>query len=276
MALTRIGTVSYLNTKPLVYGLQQQAYDCVVTFDLPSRLADQLASGLLDVALIPSIEAVMTPSYTIVSDACISSRGPVWSVKLLSRVAMPEIRSLALDEGSRTSAALARIILGQQFGCFPVCSSLGINHDWLAVATDAVLIIGDRAMKPLVTNLAEGDSNPFVYEWDLGKVWNDWTGYPFVFAVWAARDGVDFDRLDSILSACRNNGVAELASICQEQASQYDLTYQACHRYLSENLHFVLGTEEKFGLDLFFRYASQQSIIDHDLKLIFHDCPTAG
>ena len=101
----RIGAVSYLNTKPLVYRLDEFAPDAEVTFDLPSRLADDLASGQLDVALIPSIEYFQQPSYSIISDACIACRGPVLSVKLLTRVPFAEITTLALDEGSRTSIA---------------------------------------------------------------------------------------------------------------------------------------------------------------------------
>lgn len=276
MSHFRIGAVSYLNTKPLVYDIQHYSDDCRVTYDLPSRLADQLESGQLDVALIPSIEAVMNPAYTVVSDACIACRGPVWSVKLLSRVPMREIRRLALDEGSRTSAALAKIVMGKRFGCFPECVSLAINEDWRQVRTDAVLIIGDRAMKSLVSGANDRDPNWFSYEWDLGEVWSDWMNCPFVFAVWACREGADLDRLDFILARCRDNGVANLADICQSQAPKYDLTYKACYRYLAENLHFYLGTNEKFGLDLFFQFASELSLIPQDLKLQFHDCQTAG
>src|ERR687891_1633128 len=99
----RIGAVSYLNTKPLVYGLAELAPQHELAFDLPSRLADDLAAGKLDVALIPSIEFFAHDSYTIVSDACIACRGPVMSVKLFSRVPLEQIGTLALDEGSRTS-----------------------------------------------------------------------------------------------------------------------------------------------------------------------------
>ena len=99
----RIGAVNYLNTKPLVCGLEQLAPQAEIVFDLPSRLADGLAAGQLDVALIPSVEIFQNPTYTLVSDACIACRGPVLSVKLFSRVPPAEIRTLALDEGSRTS-----------------------------------------------------------------------------------------------------------------------------------------------------------------------------
>src|SRR5689334_10050564 len=107
----KVGAVSYLNTKPLVYGLPAETDDFELVFDLPSRLADRLSRGELDVALIPSIEFFQNPAYTIVSDACIGCRGPVFSVKLFSRVPVSEIKTLALDEGSRTSVALVQILL---------------------------------------------------------------------------------------------------------------------------------------------------------------------
>src|SRR5438046_2203530 len=95
----RVGAVNYLNTKPLIYGLERIAPQAELVLDLPSRLADRLAAGRLDVALIPSIEFFHDPSYTIVSNACIACRGPVLSVKLYSRKPIEAIRTLALDEG---------------------------------------------------------------------------------------------------------------------------------------------------------------------------------
>ncbi|MFP6649503.1 MAG: MqnA/MqnD/SBP family protein, partial [Pirellulaceae bacterium] len=105
MASLRIGAVSYLNTKPLVFGLEKMLPTAELVFDLPSRLADDLAAGQLDIALIPTVEYFQDPSYRVVSDACIACRGPVLSVSLLSRCPIEEIRTLALDEGSRTSVA---------------------------------------------------------------------------------------------------------------------------------------------------------------------------
>src|SRR5881409_2541171 len=107
----RIGAVNYLNTKPLIYDLETLAPDAELLLDVPSRLADLLAEGRLDVALIPVIEYFRAGTYTIVPDIAIASRGPVLSVTLFSKAPWPEIRSVALDEGSRTSSALARIVL---------------------------------------------------------------------------------------------------------------------------------------------------------------------
>src|SRR5262245_53829863 len=107
----RVGAVNYLNTKPLIWNLAVASTTIDLRLDVPSRLADQLAAGELDVALIPVIEYFRGVNYSIIPNIAIASRGPVLSVTLFSRVNWQEIRSVALDEGSRTSSALTRILL---------------------------------------------------------------------------------------------------------------------------------------------------------------------
>ena len=247
----RIGAVSYLNTKPLVYGLAELAPQHELVFDLPSRLADQLAAGTLDVALIPSIEFLQNPDYTIVSDACIGCRGPVLSVKLLSRVPMPQIRTLALDEGSRASVALARILLQERFGIDPDRVPLPIDARYEESAADAVLVIGDRAIHP-----ARGN---WVAQWDLGDQWNRWSELPFVFAMWVANVGQAsrLPELAAALSAARNAGVANLDKIARDEAGVVGLSYDQTLTYLRDNLHFYLGPGERAGLKLFYEHASK-------------------
>ena len=263
----RIGAVSYLNTKPLVAGLEAISDRYELVFDLPSRLADRLASGELDVALIPSVEATLNPNYRIVSDACIGCRGPVWSVKLVSKVPAGEIKTLALDEGSRTSRALTKVILAHKFNCRPELSNLSMQSDWRESSTDAVLIIGDRAM-----NL---DASHFVHQWDLGEVWNQWTGLPFVFAMWVAREEDELDFLAGLLSQARDRGTSQLAQLVDANYGKYNLTREQCDDYLKNRLHFSLGVDEKKALKLFFEYASQLSLIPENTELEFHDCQTA-
>ena len=142
----RIGAVNYLNSKPLVYGLPSLAPEARITYDLPSRLADSLAAGRLDVALIPSVEFFRAPGHQIVSDACVACRGSVLSVKVLFRVPPPSVRRLALDEGSRTSAALTQILLAETCGVRPELEPLPIGCGPETTDADAVLLIGDRAI----------------------------------------------------------------------------------------------------------------------------------
>ena len=263
MTRPKIGAVSYLNTKPLVAGLDPRASDYELIFDLPSRLADQLAQGDLDVALIPVIEAAAKPEYTIVSDACIACHGPVWSVKLFSRVPIGEIKTLALDEGSRTSRALTRIYLANKYGLKPDCKLLPIDQDWTQSECDAALVIGDRAMK---TEAVE-----FPISLDLGTAWSEWTGRPFVFAVWAARAGTDLEHVGALLSEARDNGLRRLAEIASDQAKHYDLSQQDCLRYLEQNIHYYLGDQEKQGMDLYFQHAAKLSLIAEHAQLRFHE-----
>jgi len=244
----RIGAVSYLNTKPLVYGLAALAPRAEVVYDLPSRLADELAVGKLDVALIPSVEYFQNPDYAIISDACIGCRGPVLSVKLLSRVPMDKIRALALDEGSRTSVALVRILLRERYGLSPRLLPFPLGVAAERVDADAVLMIGDRAMHPPAG---------FVEEWDLGDQWCRWAELPFVFAMWVARKELlpELAKIEIALSRTRDEGVAHLDEIAERECASMGLTYEQCLSYLRDNLHFFLGSRERRGLELFREHA---------------------
>ena len=266
MERIRIGAVSYLNTKPLVYGLERLAPQIELVYDLPSRLADDLASGDLDIALIPSIEIFKDSSYTIVSDACIGCRGPVLSVKLLARVPFPEIKTLALDEGSRTSIALARILLDQKFGLQPMLESLPIGKSVSDSNSDAVLLIGDRAIHP--------PEDRFVAKWDLGDQWCRWSELPFVFAMWTARAGIDLAGIEEALSAARDDGIAHLDDIARIEAPIVGLSQPECLAYLRDNLYFHLGQRERQGLQLFLRLAAELGLAPKDSELKFHDCET--
>lgn len=242
--MTRVGAVSYLNTKPLIYGLKEAlGADDSLTLNLPSRLASQLRCGELDVALIPSVEYFRGVDYRIVSDAAIACRGPVWSVRLVSRVPVRSIRRLALDEGSRTSAAMIRVLLWQMYGLKPETTVLTMEQTPESVDADAVLVIGDRAMHP-----ERGVYNEI---WDLGDRWCRYTETPFVFAMWVARQGVDVDHLADILQTCRDRGVEALESIAATHAASHGLTNEDLYRYFAENLHFQLGAPELAGLRRF-------------------------
>jgi chorismate dehydratase len=223
-----LGAVSYLNTKPLVYGLEKFAPNLTVEYDLPSRLATGLAQGRFDVALIPSIEYFADPSYSIISDACIACRGPVLSVKLFSRVPMDRIRTLSLDEGSRTSATLVRILLRERFGIQPLTEQLPIGADAADADTDAVLLIGDRAIQP--------PKFDFVEHWDLGEQWCGWAELPFVFAMWVARSNDIPHHVKTALENARDQGVTNLESIARREATQVGLSFNTCLSYLRDNL----------------------------------------
>lgn len=263
----RIGAVSYLNSRPLIEGLASDSDGCTLRVDYPSRLADDLAAGLLDVALIPSIELFRGKNYEVVSSACVAARGPVMSVKLYSRCPFGQIHSLALDEGSRTSSTLVRILLQRRYGVSPRLESLPLGDSVTSTTADAILLIGDRAMHT--------PNEQFAGTWDLGEEWLNWTGLPFVFALWAARRETVPDELCEVLEAARDRGVSRLEQIARREADGLQLTEQIARDYLKQNLHFRLGPAERSGLKLFCRLAVEQGLAPEGAELVFRNHPAA-
>lgn len=259
----RIGAVTYLNSRPLVECLPELAPHAQIVMDLPSRLADGLAAGRLDVALIPSIEYFRNAGYVIVSDACVACDGPVRSVKLYGRVPVRQIRTLALDEGSRTSAALARVLLKERFALEPRLERLPIGASPSDSAADALVLIGDRGMLPV--------DAPFEFVWDLGEQWSEWTGLPFVFAMWIARGNVDLDGLGHVLAAARDEGVLRFPEIASRESPVVGIPERECLAYFSENLRFALGPRERQGLELFAELAGRHGLAPAGTRLVFYD-----
>jgi chorismate dehydratase len=258
----RIGAVNYLNSKPLVCRLEDLAPEVTLTFDLPSRLADSLEAERLDVALVPSIEFFRAAGYSIVSDACVACRGPVLSVKLHFRVPPREVRRVALDEGSRTSSALTQILLAELYGVRPKWEALAIGCGIEATDADAVLLIGDRAIAggERGARSEEREFEEFCEVWDLGEKWSQWTGLPFVFAMWIARGGVDGSEVAEILGAARDRGLRQLDEIAARESAAMGISRELATRYLRDNLHFTLGREEGAGLLKFYELC-----VAHDL-----------
>jgi len=253
----RVGAVTYLNARPLTFCLSELAPDIEIVVDLPSRLAAGLAEGRLDIALIPSIEYLRQPGCSIVSDACVCCDGASRSVIFYSRVPVERIRTLALDEGSRTSAALARILLAEQFDLRPKLESLPIGSSLEDTDADAVMLIGDRGMCPV-----RGD---FEFVWDLGLEWSRWAGLPFVFAMWVARPSVTLNSAtirsaEKILADARDRGVEQMAKIARLAAPDIGLPEDECLSYLRDSLGFKLGQRERQGLETFYQLAGRHGL----------------
>ena len=264
----RVGAVNYLNTKPLIYELPLLAPEAELILDVPSRLADQLREGSLDVALIPVIEYFRAGSYSILPNIAIASRGPVLSVTLFSRVPWQEIRRVALDEGSRTSAVLAQILLRKRYGVRPEIQSLAMDQSADEVNADAVLLIGDRAMRACLPG--------FAHAFDLGQEWFDWSGLPFVYAVWAVREGADLGAVADALNEAKRRGCARTGIIAQEEAPRLGLDAGFCRRYLSNIIHFDLGPREQAGLHHYYMLACELGLARRGVTLAFSDPATVA
>lgn len=261
----RVGAVNYLNSKPLIEGLADASPDVSLSLDLPSRLADQMHAGQLDVGLIPVIEFFRAETYSYIPRICIASRGAVLSVTLFSRVPWPEIRSVALDEGSRTSAALTRILLSQHHHGEVAFEQLPISNSAEAVQTDAVLLIGDRAMKACLPG--------FAYAYDLGQEWLERTGHPMVFAVWAIRDGVELGAHETLFHRAKSDGIRAAGSIAAREAEHLGLDAGFCRRYLTNIIHYDLGPRELAGLECFYRQAVELGLAPAGVPIVHHDRP---
>ncbi len=217
--------------------------------------------------MIPSIEFFQNPGYRIVSDACIACCGSVLSVKLFSRKPVRQIRTLALDEGSRTSAALVQILLKERYALAPELETLPIGATLGDTNADAVLLIGDRAICSPTGQFAE--------VWDLGDEWCRWAELPFVFAMWVARPNIDLREIEPALCRAHEAGVAHLGEIAEREAASKGLTVPQCLAYLRDNLYFYLGPRERRGLALFYERAVEMGLAPAGVDLGLEACTTA-
>ena len=261
----RVGAVSYLNAKPLYHRMEEIAPEVLLSMDVPSLLAEKLADGELDVALIPSIEYLRGASlgYQIIAGFAIAARGPVRSVKLFTRTPWDQVGRLALDAGSRTSQALAQIWLSAAHGVRPaVVEELPLGVSALECTADAVLVIGDRAMRV--------PRAPFHDAVDLGEAWFQMTGLPFVFALWVARAGVDLGSLPRALGECRARGLAEADQLAHVHGQRLGLDFATCYDYLTQVLSYDLGPRELAGLRRFAALAAELGLVSEGVDLVFH------
>lgn len=263
MRRLRVGAVSYLNTKPLIRHLPELARDVDLVLEVPSRLAADLAAGRLDVGLIPSIEYFRAGEYSILPGVSISSFGPVMSVKLCSRKPFARIETVAADEGSRTSIALTHILLFHLFGVEPQTRPLPLTDDYRSDSADAVLVIGDRAMR-----VRDGE---YPYTLDLGYEWSRWTGLPFVFAFFAVADGVTVPPpvADAFLRA-KEMGRGEIPAIVQEESVRLGLDETQCRYYLEKVIRHDFGDAELEGLVRFYELAVERGLAPPGVRCEFH------
>ena len=233
LSALRVGCVQYLNARPLIHG-----YDGPVVFDHPSGLARDLASGALDVALVPIFEALRHPRYLLADGVAIASDGPVFSVFLAHRGPLEKVRTIALDPASLTSIHLLQVLLAEYHGLRPQLLELSA----FPADADAVLLIGNQAI-----DFRERDAGAHQLL-DLGAEWRRCTGLPFVYAPWLLRaDLPDAPAIADELRALKKHGTARIAEIVRGDAHDAALST----RYLTEHIRFDLGSREKAGIEKF-------------------------
>ena len=246
--MIRLGAVSYLNTRPLVAGLEGEADRFLLRFDVPARCAALLHANDVDVGLIPSIE-YPGHGYCIVPDVSIASEGRVASVALFTKLATASIRSIALDTSSRTSQALLRVLCAHRFGIEPALTPMAPELSAMLARCDAALVIGDNALF--------ADHQRFgLRKIDLGEEWSAMTGLPFVYAFWAGRAGIMGAGDVLALQKARDRGIVATATIGREMYPGDPARAARADRYLREEVKYGLGERELAGLARFYELAA--------------------
>jgi len=249
----RLGSVPYLNARPLVEGLDAAPG---VRFErgVPTGLIARLRDGALDAALASAVELFRDPALAWVPGPAVTSDGPVRSVLLYLRRPPREVATLALDTSSRSAAVLARVCLAERFGVrAPRVLAADPSAPLDDVDADAVLRIGDPAL-----TTAPDDREVL----DLGALWTERTGLPCVYAVWLVRPGVPAEPLCALVNAAREAGLRRRDALAHAFAAEHGLQGDACAAYLAGCIGYDAGSRELAGLALLGRKAHALGLVD--------------
>lgn len=263
----RIGSVSFLNARPLIYGLEE-AEGIALELGVPSRLLDGLREHRFDVALLPVIDYQRMEGLRLLTGGGIGCDGHTLTVRIFSPEPVERIESLACDTDSHTSVALARILLAEIYGIHPEFIPLDKASD---DPHSARLLIGDKVV------CEEPQDLP--HQLDLGFAWKQHTGLPFVFAAWMARQGVPLGHLPAQLEESRRLGLENVESIVTTFALPRGWPADIAREYLTKYLHFEIGPCQLEAIRLFHQLAYKHALIPHpprELVVTSHSQETIG
>ena len=239
MHIIKAGAVSYLNTKPLIYGFEQGMMNNQVEIikDYPAGIAamlinDEIDMGLVPVAIIPKLE-----EHHIIGDYCIGADGAVASVCLFSDVPIEEATAVLLDYQSRTSVQLTKILLKEYWNVNPVLINAKADFRDHITGTTAGLVIGDRAFEQRKVS---------AYVYDLGTAWKNMTGLPFVFAAWISNKTLQDDFIEGFNAATGAGLQAIDKIVVQNPYTLFDL-----QQYFTQCISYTLDDRKRAGLNLF-------------------------
>ena len=237
----RVGAVSYLNTKPLLYGLQHHAISESIELieDYPANLARALEENTIDIGLVPVAVIPKLPEAHIISNYCIGATGPVASVSIFSQVPMESIKAVYLDYQSKTSVNLARILLKEYWKQDVLLLEASSNFMDLIDGSTAAVLIGDRALEKY---------NSYAYRYDLAEAWINYTGKPFVFATWVANKPID-EVFIANFNEANGIGLKNIDTVV-EQLSHKNNSYDL-HTYFTKNISYTLDAAKKEGMAQF-------------------------
>ncbi len=268
MAKTKISVVQYLNSVPLAWGIlegpQKDQFDAV--FSTPAECAAQLASGEVDIGLIPSIEYQRIPGTRIVAGPAVASHSRALSVILLSLVPLFRIRTVAHDSASRASVALTQVILNEFYGNKPEFRPGDPDPVSMLADNDSALLIGDPALRHRFENQLPDvekekefvrDGAEPVQTFDLMERWNNLTGLPFVFAFWAARKGFNDATIAEGLTESRTFGLENLKTIAERYQEKLGIDKAFLLDYLQKNMDYHMDSDGVAALGQFYQMAAR-------------------
>lgn len=238
----RIGSVPYLNAKPLVewfHTADGKRSGVEVEYDVPSRLAQRVQTEELSCALASSIELLRQRNWVAAPGVAIASTGSVLSVRLFSKVPFSAVRTVALDTGSLTSSALVQVLFARCWNAQPRYFPFSPDLKSMLRHADAALLIGDKGM------LAPDEG---LYVADLGEEWYRWTGLPFVWALWLGREGSMTPELVNVLLEARRWGLQHLEHIAQLEAVRLGVDEVLVKRYLCNIMQYEVTPAHEEGL----------------------------
>jgi chorismate dehydratase len=244
----KVGAVSYLNTKPLLYGVKRSAKlleQMELIEEYPSRIAAMLIEGTIDVGLVPVAIIPKLPEWHLVTDFCIGATGEVASVCLFSEVPLQQVEKVLLDYQSRTSVNLCKVLLKHHWKIAPQLEdATGEDYRAQIKGTTAGVVIGDRALEQRAVS-------PYIY--DLAAGWKEMTGLPFVFAAWIANKKLPDDFVAAFNTA-NELGLKHIEAVVAENPyAHYDLK-----KYYTENIDYRLSDDKRDGMKRFLELLGQQ------------------
>ncbi|MGK4582567.1 menaquinone biosynthetic enzyme MqnA/MqnD family protein [Kitasatospora sp. HPMI-4] len=262
----RVGHIQFLNCLPLYWGLARTGnlLDLELTKDTPEKLSDQLVNGSLDIGPITCVEYLRhADELVVLPDIAVGSDGPVMSCVIVSRLPLAELdgRRVALGSTSRTSVRLARLLLEEREGVRPEYFSCPPDLEAMLAQADAAVLIGDPALRAYLEQAPQQG----LAVHDLGEMWKEWTGLPFVFAVWAARRDY-VERYPELVEAVhraflesRDLSLAEAGKVAAQAARWEAFDAAVLERYFSQALDFSLGERQLAGIAEFARRTGHDS-----------------
>lgn len=283
-----MSVVKYLNTAPLVWGLERGPLKgrYRLSYTVPAECAEALRSGTADVGIIPSIEYQTIRGLKIVPGIAIASERKVESVLLVSRGPARRAKRVALDASSRTSAALVKILFARLWKREPEYTERAPDLKAMLAENDAALLIGDPALQfalhsPAASLAALGAARDkgaaglnreSLHVYDLAEEWAKLTNLPFVFAFWAARAETARaagNRVAHDLHTSRDEGMKHIGEIAREAAGRLKLPGGQVERYLRTSIQYRLDAPHRAGLESFYRFAAEQGLIEKARPLEF-------